>query len=262
MSWFSQVRYQADPADMRSWRALARMHDNPYEQHQQLWKLFDRPPGSQRPFLFHHQLQDVPARPDTGWASGIEQPTKPSGRRGQIHFWLISSDKPAVREVGWFIRSKPYRPAFRPGQHLAFELRINPSVKRLGSNGKSQRYDPIALALMALPEKQRAAERQRWIHQELAPWLAARGDTYGFELDVDRTAVLRYEPLRFTGGKSGREIRLSVADFRGVLQVVDPVRFGQAAVQGVGHARGFGCGALLLKPVRGTGRSQAEEEEE
>lgn len=242
MSWFSKVEYRASSRDPAGHRELARMLDNPYYQHQRLWTLFDQPPGSTRPFLFHHQLD--------------------AARPGQAAFWMISTLQPQAPEPGWTIRSKPYHPAFRAGQRLAFQLRVNPSVKRLGTNGKSQRYDPIALALQALPALQRAAERQRWIHRELAPWLAARGATYGFDLEIDRTVVLRYEPLRFPGGRSGREIRLSVADFRGVLRVRDPLRFGEAAIAGVGHARGFGCGALLLKPVREAATRHAGEEEE
>lgn len=237
MSWFSQVKFQASKAE--DYRKLAGLLENPYLQHQQLWSLFDQPPGTIRPFLFHHHLHD-------------DSP-------GLTTFTLISSQQPAAPDTRWTVRSKPYQPRFAPGQRLAFDLRSNPCVRRIGANGKSMRFDPVALALKQVPERERAAERQRFVHQELAPWLAARGPTYGYELDTARTVVMRYEPLEFGGGRAGHQVRLSVADFRGVLRVTDPARFTQSALEGIGHARGFGCGALLLR--RWLPSSAGDEEE-
>jgi CRISPR system Cascade subunit CasE len=237
MSWLSDVRFQA--SDAAGYRQLAGLLENPYLQHQQLWTLFKHPPGTIRPFLFHHRVAD-------------EKP-------GQTSFMLVSEQQPLAPDPRWTVRSKAYPPTFSAGRTLAFELRINPSVRSKNQQGKSQRFDPVALALLKLPKGERAAERQRYVHQELTPWLAARGATYGFELDIERTVVTRYEPLEFAGGRSGHQVRLSVADFRGVLRVADPVRFAQSAAEGIGHARGFGCGLLLLRQWRAS--SDADEDE-
>ena len=38
--------------------------------------------------------------------------------------------------------------------------------------------------------------------------------------------------------------------FRGVLEVTDPVKFAQAHSKGIGSAKAFGFGLLLLAPVQ------------
>jgi len=38
--------------------------------------------------------------------------------------------------------------------------------------------------------------------------------------------------------------------FRGILEVTDPARFSQAYFKGIGSAKGFGFGLLLLSPVQ------------
>ena len=49
-------------------------------------------------------------------------------------------------------------------------------------------------------------------------------------------------------GKRG-ELRFSTVDFSGSLPVVDPAALRTALFSGVGHAKAFGCGLFLIRPI-------------
>ncbi len=55
-----------------------------------------------------------------------------------------------------------------------------------------------------------------------------------------------YHTWQKHGAKS---IKLSMLDLEGFLMVVDPKAFAEALYNGVGPAKGFGCGLLLVRRV-------------
>lgn len=231
------------PQTIADHRELARLGSDADIQHKTLWQLFPSPTGTPRPFLYHHCVEDA------------------SARRPGLRFWILSERAPLAPDARWKMRSRPYAPVFRLGQQLRFELRMAPSVSRVdvrqaAKPGKqvprSSRFDPVAVALAALPAEQRAAERQRWVDHKLAQWLQDKALRNGFTW-TDPAAVLvsRYLPCVPDPASHGRraDLRFSTADFRGELQVTDVEAFSRAALHGLGHQRGFGCGLLLLKAV-------------
>lgn len=46
---------------------------------------------------------------------------------------------------------------------------------------------------------------------------------------------------------AGRDISLSTVEFSGALTVTEPDAFNRALLRGIGHAKGFGCGLLLVR---------------
>ena len=60
--------------------------------------------------------------------------------------------------------------------------------------------------------------------------------------------ALRPGRWRETGEKH-RAIQFSSLDYQGVAEVVDPEALRRALFEGVGHARSFGCGLLLVRPL-------------
>ena len=76
-------------------------------------------------------------------------------------------------------------------------------------------------------------------------WLLARCQRLGITLDNESLGIESYEQHR---GKNG-ELRFSTIDFSGNLQVVDAAALRLALYGGVGHAKAFGCGLLLLRPI-------------
>lgn len=107
---------------------------------------------------------------------------------------------------------------------------------------------------MTAPPPQRAAQRPGWLHSVWAgPLLAITGAVafsgkaiiiklaYRHSVDAVTLIVLRMVvalPFRF-----------STVDFSGERTVTDPGLFGTALPTGIGHAKAFGCGLLLVRPL-------------
>ena len=83
------------------------------------------------------------------------------------------------------------------------------------------------------------------IHASCRAWLLKRCQAIGATLDVESLRVEGYERHR---GKTG-ELRFSTIDYSGHLRVLDPATLQAALYSGVGHAKAFGCGLLLVRPA-------------
>ena len=68
---------------------------------------------------------------------------------------------------------------------------------------------------------------------------------YGFALDESIVSVAAYEQH---GGKRG-QLRFSTVDLSGELVVTDAERFASTLANGIGRAKAFGCGLLLVRPA-------------
>lgn len=74
----------------------------------------------------------------------------------------------------------------------------------------------------------------------------------GFAVPVNENGepevlVRRRQTLRFS--RHGRTVTLTTAVFDGCLQVIDPDALVAALTQGIGPAKGYGCGLLTLARV-------------
>jgi len=76
-------------------------------------------------------------------------------------------------------------------------------------------------------------------------WLETRAPAAGMELVTDTIAV-QSVPLTF--GRDGKRCRISTAVFEGRLRVVDPQTLRRVLTNGLGSARGYGCGLFTLAP--------------
>jgi len=201
-----------------------------YREHQTLWRLFDDDPDASRDFLFRREQ-----------------------RGGRPAFYLLSTRLP-VRDHGiWQIDHKRYEPRVRVGQRLAFSLRANPVVTRTDAGGRRQRHD-VVMDLKRQMDYQRLPPAERPPLAALAQeaglkWLAGRADRCGFAFEEEAVRVDGYTQHRLAkrGGKS--PIRYSTLDFNGLLEVTDIERFYQTLLHGLGPAKAFGCGLLLVRPV-------------
>jgi CRISPR system Cascade subunit CasE len=233
--------------------AHERMRGGAYADHQWLWeRVFAAPDRTPRDFLFR--------RLDGGVA----------GR-----FYAVSARAPRTDVPGWEVRLKRYEPRPKAGERLHFDLRANPVVSRGGSpqldrgvppalratehadsaRRKVARHDVVMDAKKRLLAERGLKHWQDWTGADKPPlyelaregcgrWLVSRGHTHGFALDEDSLRVEAYMQHR---GKSGDRLRFSSVDLSGVLTVLDSERFRGALTQGVGHAKAFGCGLLLVR---------------
>ena len=205
-----------------------------YLEHQWLWRFLPAPPGSARSFVFRRRDVD-----------------------GLPRFYVVSQREPVAPSIHWQVQSKPYAPSLNAGDSLAFDLRANPVVTTRNAAGKAARHDVV------MQEKKRrlnanglacwsdwtASDRPALpdlVRHTCSQWLLARCARLGIAVDKASLSIEGYEQHR---GKQG-ELRFSSVDFSGNLQVVDADALRQALFLGVGHAKAFGCGLLLLRPIR------------
>lgn len=218
--YFSRIRLRQD-ADPR--RLIGR---NGYREHQALWNLFGSDPGAKRDFLFRRdEHAQLPV------------------------YYLVSGRMPSDRVRLWQIETKDYAPCLRAGQTLAFSLRVNPVVTRTSDNGKSRRDDLVMdlkkkSGWQDLPPSTRAPLAQL-VQQAGEQWLANRQERLG--ATVESLSAEAYQQHR--GYKRGQEnpIRYSTLDLQGSLTIVDEERFRRALFAGIGPAKAFGCGLLLVR---------------
>lgn len=130
-------------------------------------------------------------------------------------FLAIRSDALAVKE---------FNPQIPQGAILQFKLRANPTKKR----------DNKRIFLCS--------------YKEQIKWLAQKGEQCGFRLEE----VNVVGKLHTSGTKSGNggSITTEMVDYAGVLTVSDAQRFGRAVSKGVGPAKAYGCGMLILAKVK------------
>lgn len=79
-------------------------------------------------------------------------------------------------------------------------------------------------------------------------WLRKRGEQHGFVLESSmhlQATGYEWKPLP----EKGRNAGFSSVDFEGRLTVLDPERFIQMLNSGLGKARAFGCGLMLVRRV-------------
>lgn len=154
-------------------------------------------------------------------------------RAGSDNVLALSEREPRPTERWAVLGVKPYEPRVVAGELLRFSIRANATVCRDG-----KRHDLINDA--------RRRGDQRPAH-ELAdalylPWLQRQGERLGFEL-IDARVGRR---TRNSGFKPGCDITFWTVDFEGILRVQDSQSFVHTLMNGLGHARSFGAGLLLV----------------
>lgn len=218
--YFSRIQF--DPsADSR---VAGRI--NGYREHQVLWDLFDPEPNAERDFLFRRETS-----------------------AGMPLFYLVSQRRPVDRHALWDIQTKDYRPKLSEGLSLRFSLRANPVVTRTDTNGRSVRNDLVMDLKKSLGwQDQKPSERESVdvLEQQAGErWLDARLDRHGARLNSLKADGYRRHQSHKQGQKA--TIRYSTLDLQGALTVTDPERFREALFNGIGPAKAFGCGLLLVR---------------
>ena len=144
---------------------------------------------------------------------------------------MLSELRPTPPRWGhWQVRE--VSESFLGHSRYRFQVRANPTVKRVvrhddGSRKKNGRRTGI------------------YDEQELRRWLARKAEAAGAELlDVSSGAPLQTHFVR--NGRRGKHVSV---DFTGALRVVDRDAFIRTFHQGIGPAKAFGFGLLMLEPV-------------
>ena len=175
-------------------------------------------------------------------------------REEQPGAFLILAPRPADADGGLFeVESKPWEPALRAGDRLGFMLRANPTVARStstrisGQRGvRGKRHDVVMDALHGVAPGSRAEKRPDAVVAAGRQWLIQQGTRIGFAPNTDTLRVDGYDTIRIP--RSGEKpVEFGRLDFEGVIEATDPEAFLAGVVTGLGRARAFGCGLMLLR---------------
>ena len=254
--WMSRISPVREAFEHKDWVDIGGL--DPYGQHQLLWKLFDLPRTSspeQTAFLFRAELRD-----------------------GLPLFYVLSRIVPRDTSGKWRIDPREYRPDLYAGDRLAFKLRANPvslaKKEREPSEAESWRKnrEKNGLSVRDVTRKRirhdvvmEAKQRMGW--KDLPPderpslaqlayeagscWLREKEARLGCLIEADRLRVDGHfvHCLKGRRDEKGicRGIALSTLDFEGELSVTDPEIFLPALLNGIGPAKAFGCGLLLVR---------------
>ena len=193
---------------------------NHYKEHQVLWKLFNDNPEAKRDFIYRYEPQnDLPA------------------------YYIVSKRKPLDNEYLWDIQTKDYKPVLTVGQQFAFMLRVNPVITKDG-----RRHDVVMhLKHTKYPDKKNRPSSQEIVEEAGLTWLATRAESAGFAFDKSSVRIDGYQPNTSGRKRGNKEIRYNTMDYRGLLTVTNNDKFHKTLMQGIGKAKAFGCGLMLIR---------------
>lgn len=206
-----------------------KIYQNAYLLHKKMWTLVSRAENQQRDFLYRVEYEDY-----------------------QIKYIYLLAPHQISSHNGIKVTVSPrYQPQIKTGERLYFNLRANPVIKRK-ENGKSKEYGLVMDAKYKFKINGQIYQEQlsldELIHKVCMKWLVRKGEQHGFsvkqfEVTIDNAReYLIKSPTK-------QEYMLRTHDFSGVLTVVDPKTFINALFTGIGPAKAFGCGLMLVKRV-------------
>jgi len=199
-----------------------------YKLHSLIWDLFADAPERSRDFIYRQDMvQGLPA------------------------FYCVSEREPNDRHGVWHVEIKPYFPVIKKDQRLSFMLRVNPIRSKRDEKGKQHRHDVVMEAKTLLKQRQTELPPESEIVQQAGfVWLAMKGEANGFSIREGEVRADGYSQHRFTKPKGKHSVTISTIEFTGLLTVTDPESFIQTLFQGLGPAKGFGCGLMMVRPAR------------
>ncbi|MBE0521677.1 MAG: type I-E CRISPR-associated protein Cas6/Cse3/CasE [Candidatus Methanoperedenaceae archaeon] len=221
----SRIRLQPDASENKDfWQSLG----DTYQIHRVLWSLFADDPQRKRDFLYRYEKSE-------------NLPT----------FYCVAERIPEDMNGVWNIESKHYEPILHVDQRLSFSLCANPIRTKRDDDKKQHRHDVVMNAKNQL--KQEGIPRGKWqseaeiVQKHGFEWLARKGEQYGFRVSEQEVRADGYHQERFYKARGKHIVNISTIDFTGLLTVTDPERFKDALYGGIGPAKGFGCGLLMVR---------------
>jgi len=210
---------------------IARLMGSEYQIHRMIWELCTDSPTRSRDFLYRYR-------------DGICMPS----------FFIVSSRELSNTRGLFNIETKTYSPVIRKGQNLQFSLRANPVQTKRDENGRQHRHDVVMDSKNRL--KEAGIPKEQWPNQpEIIQnsgfaWLAMKGESCGFSIRDGDVCIERYLSREFIKPRKPKPVKFSTLDFEGLLTVTDEDRFLNALYNGIGPAKGFGCGLMMVQTVR------------
>src|SRR5574340_699155 len=196
---------------------------NPYNLHRAIWKLF---PGLER------ESRSTAKEERQGFLFCVER-SEPGHPASVI---VQSKRAPLVlTEHAHVVATKEFNPQPLQGQQLSFLLAANP-VKTI--NDKTGRFnrkrEPKKCRVPLIKDEQQI----QWLQDRLKGVAT-----------TEAVKVRKLPPIFFYKQKEKRDGKLVPIMFEGVLRVEDPLSLVKVLEDGIGPAKGFGCGLMLVRRI-------------
>lgn len=184
-----------------------------YDWHQAIWKVFPGRDGEARDFL-----------------------TRLDRQRDGFRLLIVSPNAPTRPDwcppESW--RSKPIPENYFARRQYVFQLCANATKKvtKLGGDGhptKNGRRVPLSS------------------REEFVRWISRKAERGGFA--VNEETLRTFSRGREYFEKQGMHGLHSAVEFQGVLDVTDPAKFHKTFTLGIGPAKAFGFGLLVIAPI-------------
>jgi len=206
-----------------------RRKDGDFWEHRMIWNLFDNHPEQQRDFLYRRE--------------------DPPGQRP--FYYLLSRREPTRNPIEAEIRTQSFAPVLKAGDVLQFALRANAVVTRKADDHSKRRIRRDIIEARVDAYRASGQPPEQWpppavIHQEAAQaWMERQGGQHGFECGNLLVSNHQYHKIRKPG--DGNRRHFTSLDLQGQLVVTDPEALQKALENGLGRAKAFGCGLLLVR---------------
>ncbi len=210
---------------------------NGYFIHQQIWNLVRQEQQKSRNFLFHIDYDAY---------------------KNVKHILLLSPNNLQATSK-FLIESIEYNPLLSQGDKLRFKLRANPIIKRKIDN--KQKEFNVVIDEIENYKKREIDYLQLFSLDELIydvgiKWLMRKGEQHGFTINYEQKHEITFQHPKVIIGngleyqiksETKPEFLIRTLDFEGQLIITDIDKFKTALYQGIGSAKSFGCGLILIK---------------
>ncbi len=204
---------------------------NPYQWHRTIWQLFPNHQEAERSFLFSC-IDHRPGKNISALLFSIEKP-----ERIQSKEVTLSEEPKSLAGL-----------SFKPGQMLGFRLTANPTKVI------TEQTDEIHMSPTGAGMNQRKIRVPLIKREQQEDWLKRKLDGLAV---VENVMPQNEPPLYFN--RKNRGGKIVPVTFEGILRVVNPEKFKEQIyekynekgeyIAGIGPAKAFGCGLMMVKRI-------------
>lgn len=193
---------------------------NAYEIHRQIWRVFPDQPSEVRRNLEEER---------NGFLFQVENHNVTES----VPILVQSRNVPTSDSQVRVLASREIHPSPRKNQRLAFVLTANPIKTIIDNQADSKMAKKSAKCRVPLVREE---EQRAWLARKMAE-----------AAEVEVSTIVSQAPIYFRkGNKAGKIVPVI---FQGILRVREPNQLVQLLENGVGPAKTFGCGLLLVCSV-------------
>lgn len=216
--------------DSESLRRDRKIYQDVYLLHKKIWELVSRNENQKRDFLYRVEYDAY---------------------QNIKHIYLLAPNQISSQKNIKIAVSPRYQPQLETGEFLFFKLRANPIIKRK-ENGKAKEYSLVMDAKHQFKKNGQNYQEQfsldELIHDVGMKWLIRKGEQHGFS--VKQFEIRTNNDCEYSVKLPGKKVfKLRTLDFEGKLKIVDADRFKKSLFNGIGSAKAFGCGMMMVKRI-------------